>query len=125
MYDITIFTGAEQRAALDVWKALVDAGVKLESAVSFFRDGYRIVHVVTDDPGAIRDAIAATSTAIIADEREALVVDLAIPAGIAPLAQKLTGAGLTVHSMFLATDNRMVVGVNDPARARAVLGDSP
>jgi hypothetical protein len=82
--------------------ALADAGIDLQgcSGQQFGPEG--IIHLLVEDAAAAREA-ASRAGFVVRDEREVLV------------------AGIDVSLTDLATGSRLVIGVDDLDRARAVM----
>jgi hypothetical protein len=101
--------------------ALHDAGVDLQgcSGQQFGPEG--IIHLLVQDAAAAREA-ASRAGFVVRSEREVLVTGIEHrPGALAGLLAPLAEAGIDVNLTYLATGSRLVIGVDDVDRARAVL----
>jgi hypothetical protein len=101
--------------------ALADAGIDLHgcSGQQFGPEG--IIHLLVEDAAGAREA-ASRAGFVVRDEREVLVAGVEDrPGALAGLLAPLAEAGIDVNLTYLATGSRLVIGVDDLDRARAVL----
>jgi hypothetical protein len=101
--------------------ALSEAGVNLQgcSGQQFGPEG--IIHLLVQDAAAAREA-ASRAGFVVRSEREVLVTGIEHrPGALAGLLAPLAEAGIDVNLTYLATGSRLVIGVDDVDRARAVL----
>jgi hypothetical protein len=101
--------------------ALHDAGIDLQgcSGQQFGPEG--IIHLLVEDAAAAREA-ASRAGFVVRDEREVLVAKIEDrPGALARLLAPLAEAGIDVNLTYLATGSRLVIGVDDVDRARAVM----
>jgi hypothetical protein len=101
--------------------ALHDAGIDLQgcSGQQFGPEG--IIHLLVEDAAAAREA-AARAGFVVRDERDVLVAAIEDrPGALAGLLTPLAEAGIDVNLTYLATGSRLVIGVDDVDRARAVM----
>ena len=101
--------------------ALHDAGIELQgcSGQQFGPEG--IIHLLVEDAAAAREA-ASRAGFVVRSEREVLVAGIENrPGALAGLLAPLAEAGIDVNLTYLATGSRLVIGVDDVDRARAVL----
>ena len=83
----------------------------------------RIVHVVVKDDDA-EDAYQALRAAhfIPLDRRPVVMADLAPgPSAIGEIARKVADAGAKLYILYMATDNRVVIGATDLDKVAEVL----
>jgi hypothetical protein len=101
--------------------ALHDAGIDLQgcSGQQFGPEG--IIHLLVEDAAAAREA-ASRAGFVVRDERDVLVAAIEDrPGALAGLLAPLAEAGIDVNLTYLATGSRLVIGVDDVDRARAVM----
>jgi hypothetical protein len=101
--------------------ALHDAGIDLQgcSGQQFGPEG--IIHLLVEDAAAAREA-ASRAGFVVRDERDVLVAGIEDrPGALAGLLAPLAEAGVDVNLTYLATGSRLVIGVDDVDRARAVM----
>src|SRR2546429_5458394 len=83
-----------------------------------------VVHVLARDPSAARAALRAGGYAI-ENELEVLVLPMTDrPGELSMIMQRLADASVNLRFIYLATETRVVIGVDDISRARAVLESS-
>lgn len=100
------------------------AGINIEGVSAFTGEGKGVVHVLVPDADAALSAVADAGLDVRA-ARDVLVVDCPDePGSMGRICRRLADAGLNIQQAYLATDNRLVVAVDDIARARAVMGQA-
>jgi hypothetical protein len=101
-----------------VVQTLSRAGVNIEGLAEV--DG--VVHVLARDPNAARTALR-TGGYTIDGEVEVLVLPLPDrPGELSMIMQRLADASVNVRFVYLATETRVVIGVDDITQARQALG---
>ena len=102
----------------DVVQTLSRAGVNIEGIAEV--EG--VVHVLARDPNAARTALR-TGGYTIDGEVEVLVLPLPDrPGELSMIMQRLAEASVNVRFVYLATETRVVIGVDDITQARQALG---
>ncbi len=100
-----------------VVQALSRAGVNIEGLTEV--EG--VVHVLARDPNAARTALRSGGYTI-EGEVEVLVLPLPDrPGELSMIMQRLADASVNVRFVYLATETRVVIGVDDITQARQVL----
>lgn len=103
-----------------VVQALSRAGVNIEGVAEI--DG--VVHLLARDPSAARAALRASGYTIDG-EVEVLVLSMTDrPGELTMIIQRLADANVNVRFVYLATETRVVIGVDDITQARKVLDSS-
>jgi hypothetical protein len=98
-------------------QSLTRSGVNIEGITEV--EG--VVHILARDPRAARNALRSGGYAIDA-ELEVLMVPMPDrPGELQMIMQRLADAELNVRFLYIATDTRVVIGVDDITEARAVL----
>lgn len=98
-------------------QALTGSGVNIEGVTEV--EG--VVHILARDPRAARQALRAEGYAIDA-ELEVLMVPMPDrPGELAMIMKRFAEADINVRFLYLATDTRVVIGVDDLTEARSVL----
>src|SRR3977135_4369445 len=101
-----------------VAQTLSSSGVNIEGIAEI--EG--VVHVLARDPSAARSALRAGGYTI-EGELEVLVIPMTDrPGELSMIMQRLADAAVTLRFVYLATDTRVVIGVDDITRARTALG---
>lgn len=120
-WDLTVMLADRPGTFAGAVTALGAAGVNIEGVCGLPFQGQGVVHVLVDDAGQARQALEGASIAVTS-EREVLVVDCPDrPGEVAKLARALADAGINIDLLYLATRTRVVFGVEDVAKAAAVL----
>jgi hypothetical protein len=116
--DLTVRLTADRPGELArVVDTLSRSGVNIEGLTEV--EG--LVHVLARDPSAARAALRAGGYTI-EGELEVLVLPMSDrPGELSMLMQRLAEAGVNLRFVYLATETRVVVGVDDITRARAVV----
>ena len=98
------------------------AGVNIEGMAAFTGEGRGIIHILVEDPGKARAAIEQAGMKV-ADEREALVVDVENqPGSLGGLARNLGEAGVNIELLYTTYGGvKLVVVTDDLDSARAAL----
>jgi hypothetical protein len=104
-------------------EAISQAGVNLQgcSGQQFGPEG--IIHLLVDDAASTGARQAAEQAGfVVRGEREVIVAPIEDrPGGLASLLAPLAAAGVSADLLYLATDSRVVIGVEDLERAQAAL----
>src|SRR5437870_12294941 len=116
--DLTLRLEADRPGELArVAQTLSSSGVNIEGIAEV--DG--VVHVLARDPGAARSALRAGGYTIDG-ELEVLVMPMSDrPGELSMVMQRLAEAGVNLRFVYLATETRVVIGVDDISRARAAV----
>ena len=122
MQDLTFVVG-EDRAAAELWETLGAAGITMQASCMFPRLEGRIIHVVVTDEDAERAYEALRENGFIPlDRREVLVADFVVrPGEIGKIARKISNTGTKLYILYLASDNRVVIGASDLTKAAEAL----
>jgi hypothetical protein len=98
-------------------QALTGTGLNIEGIAEV--EG--VVHVVGRDPRAVRMALRDAGYAIDS-ELEVLMVQMPDrPGELAMIMHRLAEAGVNLRFLYLATETRVVIGVDDITKARTIL----
>lgn len=124
--DLTVRLSDEPGTLGTMGRALGDAGINIEGVGGIPFEGTGIIHVLVadDDSEAAQQALQAAGITV-GDAREVVVLDVSDadqPGVLGRLATKLAEEGMNIEFVYLATGTRVVFGVDDPERARSLLG---
>lgn len=122
MQDMT-FVIAPDRAVAELWETLGSVGIAMEASSTFPTKEGRVVRVVVADDQAepARSALAGHGFMPI-DQHEVLVVDIDVaPGALGRLARTIADAGARLHTLYLATGDRVVVGADDLDLVRRIV----
>jgi hypothetical protein len=119
--DLTVRLGEDRPGALaGVVQALSQSGVNIDGIAEV--DG--VVHVLARDPSAARAALRSGGYRI-EDELEVLIMSMTDrPGELSMIMRRLADASVNVRFVYLATETRVVIGVDDISSARQVLDAS-
>jgi hypothetical protein len=122
MKDLTVLLENRPGTLASLGESLGKAGVNIEGFCGFPADGQAIGHLLVEDAAAARQALQQAG-AKVTGERDVLVVDMENRAGaLGQAARKVADAGVNIDLVYLASNNRVVVGADDLDKARAALG---
>ena len=116
--DLTVTLQADRPGALAAaLEAIARAGIHIDGHAEI--DG--TLHLLTRDAAATQRALRAAGIRVRA-EREVLVFEAGDRPGMAAgLFRRIADGGVNVAFSYVATDNRIVVGADDPERAAKLL----
>ncbi|HEX6508440.1 MAG TPA: amino acid-binding protein, partial [Chloroflexota bacterium] len=104
-----------------VLDAVGRAGINIIGACALSQGGNSTVHLAVEDASAMRQALEGAGVSVFG-EQEVLISPIDDrPGAGAEILGRLADAGLNVEFLYLATDNRIILGVEDLERTRAVL----
>jgi hypothetical protein len=108
-----------------VGEALGNAAINIEGVTGYAHEGRGFAHILVEDADAARRALEANGIKV-EGETEPLIVDMGAdvdrPGSLGASARRVADAGINLRFLYIATNNRVVVGVDDPSAARAALG---
>jgi hypothetical protein len=120
--DLTVVLENRPGTLASLGESLGKAGVNIEGFCGFPAEGQAIGHLLVEDAAAARQALEEAG-AKVTGERDVLVVNMENRAGaLGQAARKVADAGVNIDLVYLASDNRVVVGADDLDKARAALG---
>jgi hypothetical protein len=116
--DLTLTLAEDRPGALSaVTEALGGAGTNIEGLTEV--EGH--VHVLVEDAAAARQALQAAGLAVHREEEVLLATPPDRPGELGKITGSLAGAGVSVRFLYLATNTRVVIGVDDLERGREAL----
>jgi len=120
-WDIAVELENRPGTIAELGEAAANAGINLDGICGFPSEGIGVIHVLVDDPAAARDAFTEAGITV-RDEREVLVADVTDrPGELGELTRRLADGGVNVDLIYLATDTRLVLGVDDLDGARGLV----
>jgi len=118
--DLTVLLEDRPGTLADLGEALGKAGVNIEGVCGFPSQGKGVIHFLVDDAAAARRALEAAKIHVT-DERDALVLDIADrPGEFGHICRKIANAGVNINLSYLASNTRLVLGVDNLDKARSV-----
>lgn len=121
MHDLVIDIDNTPGALAEVAAAVSDAGVNLAAATCVGAAERAELHILVPHVEAARHALAISHLAV-SREHEVVVVDVADRPGVlAEITRKVARAGVNLEIVYVATENRLVLGAADMDALRAAL----
>jgi hypothetical protein len=115
-YDVTVILEDKPGSLATMGEVLKKAGININGMCGFLVDGKGEIHILVNNGSAARKVLE--NAGIEARKvRPMLVRELEnVPGTLGDAARKLADAGVNIDLMYLASDNRIVLGV-DPGSA--------
>jgi hypothetical protein len=122
MKDLTVIMEDQPGKLADLGEATGRAGVNIAGLCAMTGDGKGFIHILVDDEEKARKALEEAKIGI-ADEREAVIVDLHDkPGAMGEIARDLAEAGVNIDVAYtIFTGVRLVILTEDVDKARAAL----
>ena len=122
MKDLTVIMDDQPGKLADLGEATGRAGVNIAGLCAMVGDGKGFIHLLVDDAKLAREALEYAGISV-ADEREAVVVDLHDkPGAMGEIARDLAEAGVNIDVAYtIFTGVRLVILTEDVDAARQAL----
>jgi hypothetical protein len=121
MKDVTVMLDDVPGSLARMGAALGAAGVSIEGGGAWVVDGRGVGHFLFEDGEAARSALEAAGIAVAAVREVVLQrLDQATPGQLGALTARMAEAGVNIEVLYSDHDHRLVLVVDDPARARDV-----
>ena len=122
MKDLTVIMDDQPGKLADLGEATGMAGVNIAGLCAMVGDGKGFIHMLVDDATTARAALEEAGISV-ADEREAVVVDLHDkPGAMGEIARDLAEAGVNIDVAYtIFTGVRLVILTEDVEAARGAL----
>jgi hypothetical protein len=122
MKDLTVIMDDQPGKLADLGEATGRAGVNIAGLCAMVGDGKGFIHILVDDAPTARGALEEAGIRV-ADEREAVVVDLHDkPGAMGEVARDLAEAGVNIDVAYtIFTGVRLVILTEDVEAARGAL----
>ena len=120
--DLTVFMENQPGAVAHLGTALGNAGVNIEGGCAVAEaPGRAAIHILVPDAAAARSALTAGGIEV-GPERDVVVTDIEDrPGTLGAIGRKLADAGVNIELLYLTAGGKLVLGVDDPGKARAAL----
>jgi hypothetical protein len=124
-YDITVILEDSPGALAQMGEVLGEAGINIDGMCGFLVEGKGEIHILVKNGSAARKALE--NAGIVArNVRPVLVRDLENkPGTLGEAARRLADVGVNIDLIYLASDNRLVMGVDpgsdDWGKAKSVM----
>ena len=121
MKDLKIVLENRPGTLADMGEALGKGGINIDGGCGFPCEGKGIAHLLIEDAVAARRAIEETGNKVL-EEREVLVLDIEDrPGTLGQVCRRIASAGVNIDLLYLAANNRLVIGVDDLDKARGAV----
>jgi hypothetical protein len=122
MKDLTVIMEDQPGKLADLGEATGRAGINIAGLCAMVGDGKGFIHILVEDEAAARGALEEAGIQV-ADEREAVVVDLHDkPGAMGEIARDLAEAGVNIDVAYtIFTGVRLVILTEDVEAAREAL----
>ena len=122
--DLTVILKNQPGALADMGETLGKNGINMEGLCGFPQKNEGIIHLLVEDETTTRWVLEDAGFDVRA-VREVMVLDIGNIAGKpgtgGKMARKIGNAGVNIDLIYLAENNRIVLGVDDLDKARAAL----
>lgn len=120
-WDVEVELVNEPGTIAALGEAAAAAGINIMGICGFSRGEVGVFHVLVDEEDARADVFESAGL-VVRGRREALVLPLEDrPGALGGLARRLASAGVNIDLLYLATDTRVVLGVDDLEAARQLI----
>ena len=122
MKDLTVIMEDQPGKLAELGEATGKAGVNIEGLCAMVGDGKGFIHILVEDGSAARKALEGVGISV-ADEREAVIVDLHNkPGAMGEITRDLAEAGVNIDVAYtIFTGVRLVILTEDVESARQAL----
>jgi hypothetical protein len=122
MKDLTVIMDDQPGKLADLGEATGKAGINIEGLCAMVGDGKGFIHLLVQEADAARKALEGAGISV-ADEREAVVVDLHDkPGAMGEIARDLADAGVNIDVAYtIFTGVRLVILTEDVEAAQHAL----
>ena len=119
--DLTIILENRPGTIADLGEALGKAGINIDGICGIPCEGKGIIHILVDDAPGARSALEAAGLQVT-NERDVFLHESEDRPGIlGEAARKIANAGVNIDLIYKATKTKLVLGVDDLEKAKAVL----
>ena len=119
--DLTVILEDRPGTIADLGEALGKAGFNIDAVCGMPCEGRGVIHVIVEDAAEARRVLEGGGFQVT-DEREVLILEVENrPGSLGEIARKIANAGVNIDLLYIASNNRLVVGVDNLEGARAVV----
>jgi len=119
--DLTVILEDRPGTLADVGEALGKAGINVEGGCGFPCEGEGVLHILVEDAAAARRALEEVGLEV-RGERPVLVLEIEDrPGALGEVSRRMANAGVNIDLVYLAANNRLVIGADDLDKARAAV----
>ena len=119
--DLSVILENRPGTLADMGEALGKAGINIEGVCAFPSEDKGVVHILVEEVAATRRALEEVGIEV-GDEREVLVLEIEDrPGRLGDVSRRIANAGVNIDLVYLAANNRLVLGTDDLDKARAAV----
>jgi len=119
--DLTIVLADRPNGMADLCTSLGAAGINIDGICGVVEAGIELDHLLFEDAVAAISVIE-SSGATVRGMRDVLVIQLEDrPGAVGEVTGRIAAAGVRIDLIYLAANNRLVIGADNLPRARAAL----
>ena len=119
--DLTVLLENRPGTLAEIGEALGQANINIEGLCGFPSEGKGRLHLLVEDAVAARKALEKAGIEV-QDERQALVLKAEDrPGTVGNVCRRIADAGVNIDLIYLATNDRLVIGADNLEKARAAL----
>jgi hypothetical protein len=120
MKDLTIRGEDRPGTLAETGEILGKANVNIEGIMGCRCEGKRELHILLEETSVARRVLEEVSLKVL-DEREVLVVNIEDrPGELGKITRKIANKKININLIYLATNNRVVLGVDNLEKAKAI-----
>jgi len=121
-WDVVIEVDNTPGALAHVAELVSDAGVNMAAATCLHAGDKAELHILVPHPEPVHHALAISHLGITREREVAVVAIEDRPGVLADLASSIGEAGINIDLIYIATNNRVVLGSPEISRLKEVLG---
>ncbi len=120
-FDLTLQLEDRPGALADLGETMGNAGINIEGIVGSSMEGKDVVHILVQDPEGARQTLEMAGIEVLG-EREVMTLQVEDHPGLlGRICRHIHVAGVNIELVYLATNNRLVLGVDDIEKLQAAL----
>ena len=121
MKDLTIRGEDRPGTLANTGEILGKANINIEGIIGYRCESSRELHILVEDTALVRRILKDVNIEV-KEEREVLVVDVKDhPSELGRVARRIANSGVNINLVYLATNNRLVLGVDNLEKAKNLL----
>jgi len=119
--DLTVILEDRPGTLADLGEALGKTGINIEGGCGFPCEGKGVMHILVEDAATARRALEEAGIEV-RGERQVLVLEIEDrPGALGEVSRRIANAGVNIDLAYGASNNRLVLGVDDLDKARAAV----
>jgi hypothetical protein len=119
--DLTVILEDKPGTLAEMGEALGKVGINIEGLCGFPSEGKGVLHLLIEDTTAASRALKEAGLEV-RGEREVLVLDIEDrPGAFGEISRRIARAGVNIDLCYVASNNRLVLGTDDPDKAHAAV----